>query len=331
MKRLYLSMFLLIFCAMISVPVISVKNPPTKKVRSEAVVKQKTTAPHTDKTEKSTQKVEKEQYFSVYITDKKRVEKISLSEYLLGVLACEMDESYPTEALKAQAVAAHTLLLYRKAENSDKNYDITDSYKTDQGYYTYEKRKEKYKASLPSLEKLLKQAVSEVKDEIIYYKNKPILAVYHDTSGGKTENADEIWGGSYPYLKSVDSISDMLNPNFLSKVYLTKKQFCEKLKSIGGSLPKKTAYIGKTETTASGTVKNIVIGGKKYGGSKIREVFGLKSSNFDLKYEDKQFKFTVRGFGHGVGMSQYGAYYMAKEGSNYRQILKWYYTDCQIK
>lgn len=331
MKRLYISMFSLIFCAMISVPIISVKNPPAKKVRSKAVLTQKSTEKSVTQKANATAKFENEEYFSVYITDKKKVEKISLSEYLLGVLSCEMDESYPSEALKAQAVAAHTLLLYRKQENSKKNYDITDSYKTDQGYYTYEKRKEKYGKELNSLESKLKKAVSEVKDKIIYYKEKTILAVYHDTSGGKTENAVDIWGGDYPYLKSVDSISDMFNPNFLSKVYLSKKEFCEKLKKIGGKLSKKTAYIGKITTTDSGTVKSIVIGKKTYSGAKIREAFGLRSSNFDLKFEDKKFKFTVRGFGHGVGMSQYGAYYMAKNGNTYKQILNWYYTDCEIK
>lgn len=331
MKRLYLGMFLLIFIAMVSVPIISIKNPPVKKARSKAVITQKTTLKTAEIGEKKAKQSEKEQYFSVYLTNEKRVEKIALSEYLLGVLSCEMDESYPKEALKAQAVAAHTLLLYRKSENSEKNYDITDSYKTDQGYYTYKKRKEKYGDELNSLETKLKKAISEVKNKVICYNDKPILAVYHDTSGGKTENAVDIWGGNYPYLKSVDSISDMLNPNFLSKVYLTKKEFCEKLKKIGGKLSKKTAYIGKITTTESGTVKSIVIGGKSYSGAKIREAFGLKSANFDLKFEDKKFKFTVRGFGHGVGMSQYGAYYMAKEGNNYKQILNWYYTDCEIK
>ncbi len=327
LKKLYIAMFSVILLAMATVPIIAVKKEPIKAVNSTVKA---TITQNTEKSEIFANK-DKEESFLVYITDKKQIEKVGLSEYLLGVLSCEMDESYPPEALKAQAVAAHTLLLYRKAKNNGKKYDITDSYLTDQGYYTPEKRLEKYGDELEKLENKIESAVNQVKNEVIYYNNKPIMAVYHDTSGGKTENASDIWGGNYPYLKSVDSISDMLNPNYLSKVVVSKNEFEKKLKKIVGSLPKKKAFIGKTTTTSAGTVKKIVIGSKSLSGQIIRETFNLKSANFDLKYEDNKFTFTVRGFGHGVGMSQYGAYYMANKGSNYKRILNWYYKGCTIK
>ncbi len=312
---------------MASSPIIAVKTEKTTVANAEIKAKK------SEKTQKIADfgKKQNEQSFLVYITDKKQVKKITLSEYLLGVLACEMDEGYPIEALKAQAVAAHTLLLYKKAQNKAKNYDITDSYLTDQGYFTAQKRREKYGNDLENLEEKLKSAINQVKNEIIYYKNQPIMAVYHDTSGGKTENAKDVWGKDYPYLKSVNSISDMLNPNYLSKVTFSKKEFLKRLKTLGGKLPKTKEYIGKITTTSAGSVKKAVIGTKAYSGQKLREIFGLKSANFDLKYENKRFCFTVRGFGHGVGMSQYGAYYMAQKGSDYKSILKWYYKNCKIR
>lgn len=327
MKKLYLVLFAFVFFAMATTPIIAVKNENLITANAEIKVKKSEKI----RIQTNVLKNNNEEQFLVYITDKRKIEKVSLSEYLLGVLSCEMDESYPLEALKAQAVAAHTLLLYKKAQNKGENYDITDSYLTDQGYYTAGKRLKKYGDETSKLEEKLLLAIGQVKNKIIYYKNKPIMAVYHDTSGGKTENAADVWGKNYPYLKSVNSISDMLNPSFLSTVSFRKSEFEKKLKSIGGKFIKNKAYIGKITTTSAGSVKKIEIGKNSFSGQKIRETFNLKSANFDLKYEDKRFLFTVRGFGHGVGMSQYGAYYMAKKGSDYKSILNWYYKACKIK
>lgn len=329
MERLYLIIFSVIFIAMLTIPLIAIENNDESFSKSTEKIKQtktKASASLSEKTKANEEKVK------VYLSDEKITKEVDILEYLTGVVMTEMDESYPDEALKAQAVAAHTLLLYRKNENSEKGYDITDDYSKDQGYLTVEGRKNKYKDSFESVEKRVKNLVNSVKNEIIYYKNKPILAVYHDTSGGKTENAKDIWGGDYPYLVSVESISDLLNPAYLSTVTYTKQEFESRLKGIGGSLPKnEKKYLSKVQTTGVGTVKTITIGNKSFSGQKIREAFNLRSANFDLKYENKKFIFSVRGFGHGVGMSQYGASFMAKEGSNYKDILKWYYTGCEIK
>ena len=324
MEKLYILIFSVIFLAMLTIPLISVENNDKTGSQNEKT-EVKTTS-------NITLKKSEEEKVKIYLSDKKQVSEITLSEYLVGVVMTEMDESYPDEALKAQAVAAHTLLLYRQKENKNKDYDITDDYSLDQGYLNEENRQKKYGDIYETTEKRVKKLVNSVKNKVIYYKNEPILAVYHDTSGGKTENAKDIWGGDYPYLVSVESISDLLNPSYLSTVTYTKQEFESRLKELGVSLPKSEKnYIGKAKTTESGTVKSIVIAEKSFSGQKIREAFNLRSANFDLKYEDKKFVFTVRGFGHGVGMSQYGALFRAKEGSNYKQILKWYYTGCEIK
>ena len=326
MEKLYILIFSVIFLCMLTVPLISVENND-KNDKIPQKTESKTSSVSLKNSEKSEEKKVK-----IYLSDKKQISEITLSEYLVGVVMTEMDESYPDEALKAQAVAAHTLLLYRQKENKDKDYDITDSYTADQGYMNKASRREKYGKIYKTTENRVKKLVNSVKNKVIYYKNEPILAVYHDTSGGKTENAKDIWGGDYPYLVSVESISDLLNPSYLSTVTYTKQEFESRLKGLGVSLPKsEKKYIGNSKTTESGTVKQIVIAGKTFSGQKIREAFNLRSANFDLKYEDKKFVFTVRGFGHGVGMSQYGALFMAKEGSNYKEILKWYYTGCEIK
>lgn len=324
MEKLYICIFAVIFFAMLIIPLISVENEQTTTVNATQTEKKNITSTTVKEVETETVKI--------YLSETKKVKEITLEEYLVGVCLGEMDESYPDEAIKAQAVAAHTLLLFRSKENKDKNYDITDDYSVDQNYLTPEKREEKYEKSLENLEKRVKKLVKTIKNKVIYYENEPILAVYHDTSGGKTENAADIWGQDYPYLRSVESISDLLNPSYMSTVTYTKQEFVSRLKSLGGSLPaSEDDYIGKSTTTDSGTVKKIKIGQKSFTGQKIREAFSLRSANFDLKYEDKKFVFIVRGFGHGVGMSQYGASFMANEGSSYEEILTWYYTDCEIK
>ena len=323
MKKQYFIFFSVIFISMIAIPLISFK--PSEKtigvLKPEKITKASTTH------KKKTQNI-----FKIYLHETKKIVEMDISEYLLGVVLTEMDDSYPDEALKAQAVAAHTLLEFRKKENVDKKYDITDDYSIDQGYMTYEKRKEKYGKSLEALEKRVKPLIQMVKNEIIYYDDKPILAVYHDTSGGKTENAKDIWGGDYKYLTSVESISDLLNPKYLSTVTYTKEEFSSKIKQLNIKLnDKPETFVGDVTTTNSGTVLKIVLGKKSFTGSQIRSAFDLRSSNFDLRYENNKFTFTVRGYGHGVGMSQYGAKSMAKEGSNYKEILKWYYKGTEIK
>ncbi|MBQ5590662.1 MAG: stage II sporulation protein D [Clostridia bacterium] len=324
MERLYLIIFAIIFFAMLTVPLISIKDSGENlkiKENQSAFSSQTTTL-----------KPKSENIVKIFLSDEKKIKEISKEEYLVGVVLCEMDESYPDEALKAQAVAANTLLIKKREQNASKKYDITDDFSIDQGYLTPEKRAKKYQKVLEKLEKRAKSVVKSVKNEAIYYKNEPILALYHDTSGGKTENAKDIWGGDYPYLVSVNSVSDLLNPAYLSTVTYSKSDFENLLKNFSVKFSKdKSKYIGEAKRTNSGTVKEITIGGKTFTGQKLREIFSLRSANFDLKFEEDKFVFTVRGYGHGVGMSQFGAKSMAKDGSDYKEILEWYYKGCKVK
>ena len=261
------------------------------------------------------------------------ITEMSLKEYLLGVVAGEMNASYHEEAIKAQIVAAHTLLLYTKEHNTKdlKGADITDSYALHQAFLSPEKQKEKWKDNYDTYREKIEKCIDEVGNFTLQYNNEYICAVFHAISNGQTENAADVWGGKYPYLVSVSSIGDKLSPAYQSQASFTEKEFKEKLKESDLKFSDKPEkWIEKTTNTDTGMVKTITICGKAFKGTDIRKLFDLRSSTFACKYDDGEFTFTVNGYGHGAGMSQYGANYMAQQGFNYKEILKHYYTDVEI-
>lgn len=272
------------------------------------------------------------QSFLVYDSESKKTETIETTEYIVGVVACEMPAEYSEEALKAQALAAFTYA-YRKQLQKPKNseYDITTDTSVDQGYINIDGRKEKWKDKFDEYEKKAESAVKAVKNKIIVYNNEPILAVYHSISSGKTETAANVWGTDYAYLQAENSVGDLLSPDYLSEAEFSVDQFKEKLKALDiQDSGDPAAYIGNCEKTESGTVKEISICNKKISGNDVRKVFGLRSAAFDISYSQNKFKFTVTGHGHGVGMSQFGADYMAKQGSNCEEIIAAYYRGTKI-
>lgn len=261
------------------------------------------------------------------------ITEMSLKEYLLGVVAGEMNASYHEEALKAQIIAAHTLLLYTKEHNTKdlKGADITDSYKMHQAFLSPEKQKEKWKENYDSNRKKIEKCIDEVQDLTLQYNDEYICAVFHSISNGITENATDVWGGKYPYLISVTSIGDKLSPAYQSEATFTEKEFRKILEKEGVEFtdnPDK--WVEKITNTDTGMVKSITICDKTFKGTEIRALFDLRSSTFAIKYKDGKFVFSVNGYGHGVGMSQYGANYMAQQGFNYKGILKHYYQGVEI-
>lgn len=316
-KHLIVSLICII-CTLV-LPIYAIDFDKSKPQNTREIV-----ATHTlpyKQTDESTQTVK------IYMSETKKVQKITLKEYLVGVVLCEMDGTFPNEALKAQIIASHTMLEWRKRENKDKNYDITDDYTLDQGYFTHEQRKNKYGAECNSLENRAGKLVDAVHDKLIYCDGEIICAVYHAISGGKTENAKDIWGGQYKYLQSVDSASDIFEKNYLTSVSVSKNEFFKKL-----NLKRKDKIsITNIKKTGSKSVKTININGKKFTGEKIRSIFSLRSMNFDITVEKNNVIFTVRGYGHGVGMSQRGAAALANKGKGFEQILLYYYKNCEIK
>ena len=259
------------------------------------------------------------------------VTEMTPEEYIFGVLAAEMPALYDKEALKAQAVAAYTFALNRQTENADKDYDITTDMGTDQSFITEEKVREKWGDKADEYCDKLKGAVKEVENFAVTYDGKPILAVYHAISSGKTEDCENVWGKAYPYLKSVASPGDSLAPDYISKAVFSADDLRDKLSKTVELSGEPQDYFGKTERTASGTVKSIEVCGSDLSGGEIRSALSLKSSDFEVLYKDGEFVFTVYGYGHGVGMSQYGADCMAKQGSDFKEILLHYYSGCRVE
>ncbi len=266
--------------------------------------------------------------FKVLLSETNTVTSLSVEDYLFGVLAGEMPALYEEEALKAQAVCAYTFALWRQKENTDKDYDISDDYTTDQCYITPEAARKKWGSKADEYEQKIRSAIKTVENEALTYNGELILSVYHAVSGGSTEAAKNVWGKDYPYLQAVSSIGDKLATNYISVSSVTAAEI-EKAFSVTLPTGLKGSFTDFSRTE-SGTVKSVKIGGKEFKGSEVREALGLKSSNFEVAIKDGVFNFTAYGYGHGVGMSQNGANYMAQQGSDYKEILKHYYTGCEI-
>lgn len=272
-----------------------------------------------------------EEKVRVKMTENGEIITLSLEDYVLGVVAAEVSSDYSEEALKAQAVAARTFFCYKKEQGETMDYDITDDFTLHQAFNTEEQLKEKWGDNFNENHKRIKAAVEATKGEILTYDNKAVFAAYHAISSGKTEKAANVWDKDYPYLDSVDSIGDLLCPDYLTTVTVTPDDFKKAFENKTVFQEDKKEWVSECENTESGTVSKIKIGDKEFKGSEIRELFSLKSSSFDLTFDGTDFVFTVRGHGHGVGMSQNGANYMAQQGSNYKEILNWYYKDCKIE
>ncbi len=260
------------------------------------------------------------------------VEQVAMSEYLFCTVASEMGPESPLEALKAQSVACYTYALYRRAENSDKHYDITDSPDTDQKYQSRAELLKKWGNNAEKYSQIIERALSETAGYVMTDgEGKPILAAYHAVSSGKTESAKTVWGEDYAYLQAVESIGDLLSPDYLSVRTFTEKEFAQKLAEqveLSGDAAK---WLGKAECSESGTVVSMKIGGKLLTGAQMRDALGLRSAAFDASYKEGELIFNVKGFGHGVGMSQYGARYLASTGASFVEILSHYYTGCKMK
>lgn len=261
------------------------------------------------------------------------VSVVSERDYIIGVVAGEMSPDSEPEALKAQAVAAYTYAKYKQAERQreGKPYDLTDQANGDQCYRSQAEQVALWGEDYAKNRALIEAAVDAVAGEMLTADGKPILALYHSTSSGKTENAEEVWGKAYPCLVSVESTSDLLSPEYLGTASFSPTEFAEHALDAGVTLVgEPSGWIGEVTRSGTGMVKTIVLGGTAVSGTAVRSAFSLASANFDLALTDGAFVFTTRGRGHGVGMSQFGAHQMAAQGSTYQEILAWYYPGAVL-
>lgn len=259
------------------------------------------------------------------------VTEIDLDEYLFGVVAAEMPASYNEEALKAQAIASYTYMLFRANERSGEKYDVVDDSSTDQAFITRKEAREKWGDNYDKYANKIDAVIKAVSGYVMVdEKDMPILAAYHNISAGRTESAKTVWGSEYSYLQPVDSLGDLTAKQYLSEASFTPEEIAQKL-----TLPENdgspSLWIGEIKTSDSGTVTEISFCEKTFTGGEIRLLLGLRSSVFTVNFDEGKFNFRVQGHGHNVGMSQYGANYLAEQGYTYIEILSWYYTGCKMK
>lgn len=265
------------------------------------------------------------------------VEELPIDEYLLGVVSAEMPASFEEEALKAQAVVARTYTVYTIEHGNSKHEgaDICDDYKCCQAWISKDDRLNKWEEeSRQNNWAKIEEAVNSTIGKIVTYNGEAIDAFFHSNSGGKTEEVANVWGGAnLPYLQSVETSGEDEYTQYLSEVEFTKTEFEEKIKSSHSDF--KIDYnqqdcIKTLETTQGERVKTIKIGNLELSGVEVRTLLGLRSANFAVEINNDKIKFTVKGYGHGVGMSQTGADALAKQGKNYEEIIKHYYSGVEI-
>lgn len=325
--RQFLILCIIIAIFTVSTPLIAVSDNSDRLVSFN---KEETTSSTESTTEEKAAETVK-----VFATASKTVLTVEEKEYIIGCVAAEMPASYHEEALKAQAVACYTFMKWQKTKAPDASLsgaDISDSSKTHQGFLTKEQMKEKWGESFDKYYSKLSEIAESVAGRTITYNKEPIMAVFHAICPSKTESAKVVWGSDIAYLQPVASTGDKLSPNYSSTLVVTVEQFKKLASALDGfSFGDNPAeYVKNAVYSDSGTVTSIEIDSKTFSGDKIRSAFSLKSAAFSVLYKDGSFTFSVNGYGHFVGMSQYGADYMARQGSKFDEILKHYYKGVEI-
>ncbi len=288
--------------------------------------------PQTEITEESTEnknRIQAAEIIKVLRTGSGKVVEKELIDYVKGAVSAEISPEYEKEAIKAQAIVCYTYALWLK-KNADhanlEDADISDDSGKYQGYLDDDELQEKWGDKYEQYSKKISECVSEVIGKYLEYDGEPIMACYHAISTGKTESSKNVWGNDIPYLKSVTANGDLLSPDIDSTVTLSKEQFKECAEKLDGvKLSKNSSkWLGEIKTTESGYVLSLTIGSKNFSGNDIRNAFSLKSPAFTIEKTENGFVFKVKGYGHLVGMSQYSADYMARQGSDWQEILKDY-------
>ena len=278
-------------------------------------------AENTVQEEEEKPKYEYSKYATIklYHTKTSEVEELSLDEYLYGVVSSEMPANFEKEALKAQAVVARTYTLYQIINSNGKHGEagICDDSTCCQAWISKDDRMAKWDANEAEAnwEKIV-DAVDSTQGQIITYNGEPIDAFFHSNSGGVTETAANVWGGTnYPYLQSVETSGEDGYSQYNSEVEISKEELIEKLKQKHSDISinfDEQDCIKIIEYTESGRVKTMKFGNIEIAGTEVRSLLGLKSTNFSFEITENSIKFFVIGYGHGVGMSQTGADSMAK-------------------
>ena len=258
--------------------------------------------------------------------DTSEIIKVPLEEYVYGVVSSEMPASFNEEALKAQAVASRTYVIYAMENGKNRDFDVYDSVNS-QVYKSEDKLREFWGDKYEEYSNKIKKVIIDTKGEYITYNDEIIEAFFFSTSTGYTENSEEVFSEELPYLRSVESAWDKNSPSFNNEIEISKNDFYNKL-GIGYS---DILDISDVEKTVSGRIKSLKINGAYFKGVDVRTKLGLRSTFFTFYENGNKIIVKTKGYGHGVGMSQYGAQGMALAGFKYEDIIKYYYTGVEIK
>lgn len=277
---------------------------------------------------------------NVFIVDQNKEVKMNLEDYIVGVVAAEMPAEFEVEALKAQAVAARTYALSKEISSGGKGCDLhpgsdicTDS-KHCQAWISDDVMKSRWGNKYNVYHDKIVKAVNDTKGLVIVYDDVLIEPAYHAISGGETEDAKNVWKENLPYLTSVPSPGEETAQKFKTTVTVLSDEFVNRIKSRAPNAKINTknllGYIKNIKRTQAGHVLSLSIGGVDFTGNDIQDLFQLNSTNFSFSMKGNNVVINVIGYGHGVGMSQYGANAMAKDGKIFEDILKHYYTGVKI-
>ncbi len=263
------------------------------------------------------------------------VEEVNLDDYLVNVVSAEMPVDYEMEALKAQAVVARTYTIYKIIHSGKhENADICDSSLCCQAWISKEDRLAKWGENSEEKWNKIAKAVSDTKGTVITYNGEPINAFFHSNSGGLTEIPLNVWGGSgYPYLQVVETAGEDEYSQGNSEAVLSKADLEQKMKDKYGNFQinwGEESPISILELTESNRVRTLKVGNVNISGVEARQIFSLRSANFTVEIVGDSVKFSVKGYGHGVGLSQTGSNTLAKDGMAFEDIIKHFYVGVEV-
>ncbi|MBQ0038046.1 MAG: stage II sporulation protein D [Clostridiales bacterium] len=289
------------------------------------------------KTQKKTAKTTADEQVTLRVWNGKKTVEMTMAEYLPGVVRGEMPASFEPEALAAQAVAERTYIYYQMAGGRKDNHpdaDICMDHTCCNAWVSEKQARKNWGKNADAYEKKIRQAVQSTDGKVMLYDGAPILAVFHSSSAGVTAGSGDVWVSDLPYLTSVKSPETADNvPNYYSVNTFSADEFRTAFLAshpeaeLSGS-PEN--WIGGISRSGSDRVETAEIGGVSVSGTELREIFSLRSTCFTVEVSGGEITFHVTGYGHGVGMSQYGANELASEGKSWQDILHWYYTDVTI-
>lgn len=329
MKKVFIYFFAFIMVCFILPALLTKRNIKTSSVQNKI-------------NENDTGQVEEKYNYKKYGTIKLLhqetgvVEEVNIDEYLYHVVSSEMPADYEVEALKAQGLVARTYTIYKIINKKHENADICDQSTCCQAWISKEDRLARWDEDKKesNWQKII-DCVNATKGKIITYNNEPINAFFHANSGGTTELPVNVWGGGsgLPYLQVVETSGEEGYTQYSSEVEFTGEELINKLKEKYNDIQIDFTNVEDLKIVAytdSNRVKTVKFGNHELSGVETRTLLGLKSTNFEIIKENEKIKFQVKGYGHGVGMSQTGANTLAKEGKNYEEIVKHFYVGVEI-